>query len=108
MVINEKKMYNDLLTKKSTLKKDPRVASRSTPRQQDAAESEFVEIDDAPVKKIQSISGGNKKLRVEPLIPQSELRRSTKTTRAPKRYSPALHYMLLTKSGEPKYYEEAL
>jgi len=30
------------------------------------------------------------------------------TTRAPERYSPFLHYMLLTNSGELECYEEAL
>jgi len=45
---------------------------------------------------------------VEPLTPQSELRRSTMTTRSPERYSPALHYLLLTDSAESECYEEAL
>ena len=40
--------------------------------------------------------------------PQIELRRSIRQTKAPKRYSPALHYLLLTNSGKPEYYEEAL
>jgi len=53
-------------------------------------------IDDVPVKKAQSIPEGNAELGVEPPTPQSKLRRSTRTTRAPKRYSPFLHYLLLT------------
>ena len=51
MVFNDEKIYKDFLMKRSTSKKDPRVASRSTPRQQDAAKLEFLELDDVPVKK---------------------------------------------------------
>jgi len=40
--------------------------------------------------------------------PQDELRRSTRQTKAPERCSLSLHYLLLTDSGEPKCYEEAL
>jgi len=57
MVLNEK-MYKDLLTE-STSEKDPRVASQSTLRQQDAAESEFVELDNVLVKKVRGFLGGN-------------------------------------------------
>ena len=108
MVFNEKKMYKDLLTERNTSEKDPRVASQSTPEQQDAAELEFVKLDDVPMKKVRSIPEENEKLRVEPPILQSELRQSTRTTRAPKRYSPALHYLLLIDSDELECYEEAL
>ena len=73
MIFNEK-MYNDLLTERSTSEKDPKVAPLSTPDQQDAADSEFVKLDDVPVKKIRSITEGNEELRVEPPTPQSELR----------------------------------
>ena len=98
-------MYKDLLTERSTSEKDPGVAPRSTTEQQDAADLEFVELDDVPVKKARSISEGNEEFRVEPPTPQSELRRSTRTIRAPEKYSPSLHYLLLTDSGEPECYE---
>ena len=101
-------MYKDLLTERSTSEKDPGVAPQSTPEYQDAADSEFVKLDDVPVKKIWSIPEENEELRVEPPTPQSELRRSTRISRASERYSPSLHYMLLTDSGESECYEEAL
>jgi len=41
------------------------VASRSTPKQQDAVDSEFVELDDVSVKKVQSIPKEKEKLRAE-------------------------------------------
>ena len=72
------------------------------------SESEFVELDDIFVEKVWSIPKWNKELRVNPLTLQNELRRSTRTIRAPERYSLALQYLLLTDSGEPECYEEAL
>jgi transposase InsO family protein len=41
-------------------------------------------------------------------IPEPVLRRSTRTVRSPDRYSPSLHYLLLTDEGEPESYEEAV
>ena len=48
------------------------------------------------------------KSRVTPLTAQTELRRSTKQTKAQERYSFALDNLLLTDSGEHECYEEAL
>jgi len=66
VVFNEKKVYKDLLTERSTSEKDPRVTSQSTLGQQDAAELEIIELDDVSVKKVHSILEGNKELRAEP------------------------------------------
>jgi hypothetical protein len=38
----------------------------------------------------------------------SVVRRSTRLSRPPERYSPSLYYLLLTDSGEPESYEEAM
>jgi len=62
VVFNEKKMYKDLLTERSTSEKDPKVTPRSTLEQQEAADSEFVEFDDVPMKKDRSIPKENEKL----------------------------------------------
>ena len=43
-----------------------------------------------------------------PQTPKSGVRRSTRISRPPKRYSPSLYYFFLTDSGEPKCYEEAM
>ena len=40
--------------------------------------------------------------------PPTVLRRSTRSVRAPDRYSPSLDYILLTDSGEPESYKEVL
>ena len=39
---------------------------------------------------------------------QAELRRSIRQTKDLEKYSPTLHYILLTDSSKPEYYEEAL
>ena len=36
------------------------------------------------------------------------LRSSSRSVRAPDRYSPSLHYLLLTDEGEPESFDEAL
>ena len=48
----------------STSEDDPRVAFRSTPEQQGAVNSNFVELEDAPVDKAQNILEGS----VEPQV----------------------------------------
>ena len=42
------------------------------------------------------------------VIPEQVLRRSSRTIRAPDRYSPSLHYLLLTDKGELESFNEAL
>jgi hypothetical protein len=43
-----------------------------------------------------------------PQTPASVVRISTRLSRPPERYSPSLYYLLLTDSGEPESYEEAM
>jgi len=43
-----------------------------------------------------------------PQTPTSVVRRSTRLSRPPERYSPSLYYLLLIDFGEPKCYEEAM
>jgi hypothetical protein len=43
-----------------------------------------------------------------PQSPTSVVRRSTRLSRPPERYSPSLYYLLLTDSGEPECYDEAM
>ena len=45
---------------------------------------------------------------VEQVTPELVLRRSSRTIKAPDRYSPSLHYLLLTDKGEPESFDEAL
>ena len=39
---------------------------------------------------------------VEQVTPEQVLRRSSRSIRTPDRYSPSLHYLLLTDEGEPE------
>jgi hypothetical protein len=43
-----------------------------------------------------------------PQTPTSFVRKSTKLSIPPRRYSPSLYYLLLTNSSEPECYEEAM
>jgi len=43
-----------------------------------------------------------------PQTPESGVRRSTRISRPPERYSPSLYYLLLTDSSESERYEEAM
>jgi hypothetical protein len=45
---------------------------------------------------------------VEQVTREQVLRRSSRTIKAPDRYSPSLHYLLLTDEGEPESFDEAL
>ena len=45
---------------------------------------------------------------VEHVTPKQVLRRSSRTIRAPDRYSPSLQYLLLTDEGESESFDEAL
>ena len=45
---------------------------------------------------------------VEQVTPEQVLRRSSRSIRAPDRYSPSLYYLLLTDEGEPESFDEAL
>ena len=44
---------------------------------------------------------------VEQVTPEQVLRRSSRTITEPDRYSPSLHYLLLTNEGEPESIDEA-
>ena len=44
----------------------------------------------------------------EQSTPVTAVRRSSRTIRPPQRYSPSLHYILLTDRGEPESYDEAI
>ena len=44
---------------------------------------------------------------MEQVTPEQMLRRSSRSIRAPYRYSPSLHYLLLTDEGEPESFDEA-
>ena len=45
---------------------------------------------------------------MEKVTPEQVLRTSSRSIRAPDRYSPSLHYLLLTDEGEPESFDEAL
>ena len=70
----------------------------------DQKKSKFVNLDE--LTKILSKENANSQ--VDLSTPIAEVRRSSKNTRHPQRYSPALNYLLLTDGGELECYDEAL
>ena len=77
----------------------------------DQKKSEFVNLDELTKSTVQK-RGEEDKENVNSQVDLStlvaEVRRSSRNTRPPHRYSPTLNYLLLTDGGEPKCYDEAL
>ena len=76
----------------------------------DQKKSEFVNLDELTENTIQKM-GEKDKENVNSQVNQStlvaEVRKSSRITRPPQHYSPALNYLMLTNSGEPECYDEA-
>ncbi|RVW31691.1 Retrovirus-related Pol polyprotein from transposon TNT 1-94 [Vitis vinifera] len=77
----------------------------------DQKKSEFVNLDELTKSTVQK--GGeedkeNVNSQVDLSTPVVEVRRSSRNTRPPQRYSPVLNYLLLTDGGEPECYDETL
>ena len=83
MTFDESVLYNDIEQKVLEITKQVRVEvemEKSNPID--------VEADTQPTPTVES--------EVKQVIPEQVLRRSSRTIRAPDRYSPLLHYLLLT------------
>ncbi|RVW83913.1 Retrovirus-related Pol polyprotein from transposon TNT 1-94 [Vitis vinifera] len=99
VIFNEQVMYKD----RSTVTSDVTEI--------DQKKSEFVNLDELTESIVQK--GGeedkeNVNSQVDLSTPIVEVRRSSRNTRPPQRYSPVLNYLLLTDGGEPECYDEAL
>ena len=73
--------------------------------------TEEVPLKDIQVKESKTSDSENKEAVAQEADPHTlvtELKRSSRTIRPPQRYSPALHYILLTDKGELKSYKEAM
>ena len=73
--------------------------------------SEFVNLDELTESTIQKRGEEDKEnvnSQVDHSTPVAEVQRSSRNIRPPHRYSPTLNYLLLTDSGEPECYNEAL
>jgi ATP-binding cassette subfamily B (MDR/TAP) protein 1 len=67
---------------------------------------EDITEDDLAGNSRNSVHGNNEEM--APATPVPEVRRSSRVTRPPERFSPSLHYLLLTENGEPQCYTEAV
>ncbi|KAK9133630.1 hypothetical protein Scep_013158 [Stephania cephalantha] len=94
VIFNEDVLYKDRIKKKEEPKR-----------------SKYLELDDIPpYDPDQSVTEhiDEHEVQEEPVTPPIALRRERRTINAPDRYSPSIHYLLLTDGGEPNYYEEAM
>ena len=72
---------------------------------------EYMVLDEISEKKIPKEPENQNVEQQEQQVPQtptSVVRRSTRLSIPPKRYSPSLYYLLLTDSSEPECYEEVM
>jgi hypothetical protein len=95
VIFNEKVMYKDQLQGKKQEKEKP----------------ECTVLDEISEKEIPKLPENQNVQQQQKQVPQtlaSVVRKSTRLSRPPERYSPSLYYLLLIDSGEPKCYEEAM
>ncbi|KAL5831285.1 hypothetical protein ACOSQ4_016639 [Xanthoceras sorbifolium] len=91
VIFNENLMYKD------------RSIAESSSSTTEAETKEFAEFEE--------ISGSDVQISPETVqeeLDEPELRRSSRVPKPIQRYSPSLHYLLLTDSGEPECYDEAM
>ena len=95
VIFNEQVMYKDQLQEKKQQKSDTEyisvdeITKNETPK---APENQDVQQQQQQV----------------PHTPESVVRRSTRESIPPERYSPSLYYLLLTDGGEPEIHEKAM
>jgi hypothetical protein len=95
VIFNEKVMHKDQLQGNKHEKEKP----------------EYTMLDEITEKEIPKVPENHNVQQQDQQVPQtlaSVFRRSTRLSIPPKRYSPSLYYLLLTESGEPECYEEAM
>ena len=87
VIFNEKVLYKDLL------------------QQHEKQEDDYVVLDDTPKDDVPTIPHGLQQLQQQ--IPHTpvNVRRSTRLSRPPERFSPSLYSILLTDVGELEYYD---
>ena len=99
VIFNEHVMYKD----RSTVVPDVTKIEQK--------KSKFVNLDELTKNTVHKMGEEDKEnvnLQVDQSTPLAEVYRSSKITRPPQCYSPALNYLLLTEGGEPKCYDEVL
>ena len=95
VIFNENVMYKD------------RSIVESSSSNIDAGKKDYVEFDEISNTDVQSgVQNDSEAVQEEPRTP--EVRRSSRTPKPVQRYSPSLHYLLLTDNGEPECYDEAM
>ena len=71
-------------------------------------ENDYVVLDDTKKNNVLVVPQALKQPQQQILHTPVKVRRSTRLSRPPKRFSPSLYSILLTDAGEPKCYDEAV
>ena len=96
VTFNENAVYKDKLAVDSELTKEQ-------PEKEKAILEDITEVD------LARNSGSSRNvIETDPVTPEVEIRKSSRTVRPPQRFSPSAYYMLLTEDGEPQCYSEAV
>ena len=88
VIFNEKVLYKDLLL------------------QHEKKENDYAVLDDIPNNDVSVVPHAGQQQQQQ--IPQTPVRRSSRISRPPERFSPSLYTILLTDASEPEYYDEAM
>ena len=96
VTFNENAVYKDKLAVDSEFTKEQ-------PEKEKAILEDITEVD------LARNSGSSRNVNeTDPVTPEAEIRKSSRTVRPPQRFSPSAYYMLLTEDGEPQCYSEAV
>ena len=105
MIFNEGVLYKDRGTSFKA-KKHELISLKDLPKVEDAnSRRDLPEVEDKNSGSEDQENVAPKETNTTPVV---ELRRASRTIRSPQRYSPALHYILLTDRGEPESCDEAI
>ena len=107
VTFNENMFYKDKIAEFANANKKPEQVSLEEVSESDVVnrrQNTEVEPESEPESEFES----EPEQIVESVTPELPTRRSSRTIVAPQRYSPSLHYLLLTDAGEPEHFAEAM
>ena len=107
VTFNENMFYKDRTAEFANANKKPKQVSLEEVSESDVANRrQNTEVE--PESEPESEFGLEPEQIIELVTPELPTRRSSRTIVAPQRYSPSLHYLLLTDAGEPEHFAEAM
>ena len=103
VTFNENMFYKDMTAEFANANKQPDQVSL-----EEISESDVVSKWQNTEVEPESESGSTPKQIADSITLEILIRRSSKTIVAPQKYSPSLHYLMLTDAGKPEHFAEAM